>query len=119
MQNFNISYHPNIDDQQTDDEDIYRLPQEQEDFDRMMAQFEIQEPLPLVPVPVMNADEMRMDVEDRRQNSTCVICLGRTPTVVHIPCGHVCLCDDCADAFKDNICPICKGTIESKMNLRE
>jgi len=42
----------------------------------------------------------------------CVICLCKPPTTVHLPCGHLILCDECAKAPAasppDNACPVCR-----------
>lgn len=42
----------------------------------------------------------------------CVVCLERRKCVIVIPCGHVCLCDQCVDAVNGH-CPICRGAVAS------
>lgn len=33
--------------------------------------------------------------------------------MILLPCGHVCLCEDCAEDISE-YCPICRGNIEQK-----
>lgn len=49
----------------------------------------------------------------RRGNSEaaqahCVICMDRQPSVVIIPCGHLCVCQPCAGRVQQQ-CPVCRG----------
>lgn len=37
-----------------------------------------------------------------------------------MPCGHLCVCADCGNTLKSNknhTCPICRGNIDSLVNL--
>ncbi|KAI5635472.1 e3 ubiquitin ligase domain-containing protein [Phthorimaea operculella] len=43
----------------------------------------------------------------------CVVCTENPKEIILLPCGHVCLCEDCSDNIKDN-CPICRERIESR-----
>ena len=46
----------------------------------------------------------------------CVICLSETRTHCVIPCGHWCLCTDCASAdFSE--CPLCRGPFSSVQRI--
>jgi E3 ubiquitin-protein ligase MUL1 len=47
--------------------------------------------------------------EDQR----CVVCLLNPKEVIVLPCGHVCLCEECAIKIKAQ-CPICRARIETK-----
>jgi hypothetical protein len=40
-------------------------------------------------------------------SAACVICLEAPPTMVVVPCGHMCLCEKCADKVAKT-CPICR-----------
>ena len=44
----------------------------------------------------------------------CTVCLDNPRQVLLQPCGHVCMCKDCADRVRgaDNQCPICRKHIE-------
>ena len=49
----------------------------------------------------------------RRGNSEaaqahCVICMDRPPSVVIIPCGHLCVCQPCSGRLQQQ-CPVCRG----------
>lgn len=45
-----------------------------------------------------------------REDSLCVICFSKPPNSVFMPCGHGCVCDECAlEIFDDKgICPMCR-----------
>ena len=47
----------------------------------------------------------------------CVVCLGAEREVILLPCGHVCVCADCADTLlsQGHHCPVCRATIASVM----
>ena len=45
--------------------------------------------------------------------SECIVCMDANYEVVIVPCGHYCLCKDCASIIQGTtgICPICRGDI--------
>lgn len=43
----------------------------------------------------------------------CVVCTENPKEIILLPCGHVCICEDCSDNITDN-CPICRERIESR-----
>ncbi|VVC96616.1 unnamed protein product [Leptidea sinapis] len=43
----------------------------------------------------------------------CVVCSENPKEVILLPCGHVCLCEDCSDNIQDK-CPICRERIDSR-----
>ena len=45
----------------------------------------------------------------------CVVCLERQAQVAVIPCGHVCLCAECAQ--QQGLCPICRSHICGRLRL--
>jgi len=47
--------------------------------------------------------------------ATCVICCERVPAMVLLPCGHVCLCQDCASAVQT--CPMCRTPVAGSMRV--
>lgn len=56
--------------------------------------------------------------EKVRSDRTCTICINAESTHLFIPCGHFCICEDCASQImqdSDNVkmCPICKAQISS------
>ena len=49
-------------------------------------------------------------------SGTCVYCTVKRIQVVLIPCGHMCLCKDCAEPFT-GACPICRADIAGKFRV--
>ncbi|KAL1494895.1 hypothetical protein ABEB36_010409 [Hypothenemus hampei] len=47
------------------------------------------------------------------ENQICVVCRSNPIEIILLPCGHVCLCEDCADDISLQ-CPICRASIEMK-----
>lgn len=43
----------------------------------------------------------------------CVVCVDNPKEVICLPCGHVCLCENCAEKIHSS-CPVCRSDIESK-----
>ena len=43
----------------------------------------------------------------------CVFCLSRIPVMALLPCGHVCVCEQCAPLVGDNACPLCRCAVSS------
>ncbi|XP_067647662.1 mitochondrial E3 ubiquitin protein ligase 1 [Eurosta solidaginis] len=44
---------------------------------------------------------------------TCVVCTINPKEVIILPCGHVCVCEDCAEKIRVT-CPICRGKVVTK-----
>lgn len=44
---------------------------------------------------------------------TCVICLDKKPTMICIPCGHMCLCESCKSQMTKKRCPICNQPVKN------
>ena len=47
------------------------------------------------------------------ESQKCVVCLTNPKEVIVLPCGHVCLCEDCSTKISLN-CPVCRTKIDSK-----
>jgi hypothetical protein len=46
----------------------------------------------------------------------CTICLSEQSNAIVMPCGHMCVCMDCGNSLKTskhNLCPVCRGAIQS------
>ncbi|XP_001599294.1 mitochondrial E3 ubiquitin protein ligase 1 [Nasonia vitripennis] len=59
--------------------------------------------------------ERRQRVRDKdlRDDQLCVVCRTNPREIILLPCGHVCLCEDCSlDIARD--CPICRNKISQK-----
>ncbi|CEG42789.1 probable e3 ubiquitin-protein ligase log2-like [Plasmopara halstedii] len=69
--------------------------------------------------------------EDRRQESSqaendsinesaeCIICLSEPRNTTILPCRHMCLCTECAEALRkiSSTCPICRSRVESLLQI--
>lgn len=51
---------------------------------------------------------------DLREDQLCVVCRTNPREIILLPCGHVCLCEDCAGDI-NNDCPLCRTPISQKM----
>ena len=52
--------------------------------------------------------------------SECVICMTNRKDTTVLPCRHMCMCSECADALRHrtNKCPICRNPIESLLHIK-
>lgn len=50
---------------------------------------------------------------DLPESQVCVVCRQNPREIILLPCGHVCLCEDCADGIHEH-CPVCRKDIEMK-----
>lgn len=59
--------------------------------------------------------ERRQRVRDYelREDQLCVVCRERPREIIILPCGHVCLCEDCSIDINER-CPVCRGGIDQK-----
>ncbi|CAG9764087.1 unnamed protein product [Ceutorhynchus assimilis] len=60
-----------------------------------------------------NRRRLIRDSKDLSDNKVCVVCRSNPIEIILLPCGHVCLCEDCADDITSS-CPVCRATIEMK-----
>ena len=59
---------------------------------------------------------------DTNNRSTCVICHDEVAIMAVSPCGHVCLCNNCADVCMgghtaQRKCPLCRGNMSSVLRI--
>lgn len=50
---------------------------------------------------------------DLREDQRCIVCRIHPREIILLPCGHVCLCEDCSEHIT-NGCPICRKPIAQK-----
>lgn len=55
----------------------------------------------------------RLREKNLRDDQQCIVCSTNPREVILLPCGHVCLCEDCSDDIT-NDCPICRTPINQK-----
>jgi hypothetical protein len=50
----------------------------------------------------------------------CIICMCEPRNTTVLPCRHMCLCGECAEALRKNqsTCPICRTKVESLLQIR-
>lgn len=53
-------------------------------------------------------------------NMSCCICLNRKVNTIFVDCGHLCICDKCAQELKNcidglRVCPICRTLSKTKL----
>jgi hypothetical protein len=52
---------------------------------------------------------------DTEESHECVVCMDRGKTTAFVPCGHLCVCETCAEAC--DICPMCRTVPQTKMRI--
>eukprot|EP01083_Nonionella_stella_P055009 145203_1 len=59
-------------------------------------------------------DEKECDDDDDDDDSKlCIVCLDGERNHVLIPCGHICVCNQCKDEYlKDAECPLCRTKVK-------
>ena len=57
---------------------------------------------------------------DTNEDHLCVICLSNRKDTTALPCRHMCMCHECADALRkqSSICPICRNKVESLLRIK-
>ncbi|CAG9821958.1 unnamed protein product [Phaedon cochleariae] len=50
---------------------------------------------------------------DLTENQLCVVCKTNPKEIILLPCGHVCLCEDCSIDISEK-CPVCRTSINTK-----
>jgi uncharacterized protein YggU (UPF0235/DUF167 family) len=62
----------------------------------------------LPPETKVNVDRIYED-----ENADCVVCMDASHEVVIVPCGHFCMCKECANILQNSSgkCPMCRGDI--------
>jgi len=62
-----------------------------------------------------------LDEEEEKLNVIqweCVVCMDRFPFFACVPCGHLCLCQDCLQQMPDQRqCPVCMMTMTSTVRI--
>ena len=53
-------------------------------------------------------DEKIINSSQTFKSDECVICLTNPPHVLYCNCGHICICGECGNRFKNKECPVCK-----------
>jgi hypothetical protein len=84
--------------------------------DNVVENRQVPEPEPLPAEIVAEAapepeSEDESEVDPESQN-LCVVCLSEKRKFLCVPCGHLCLCNDCAELLQNSKkCPLCRQAI--------
>jgi len=57
--------------------------------------------------------KFKNQIEELKSQKLCTICMENSNEIVFVPCGHNCVCHDCADLLVD--CPLCRQKITQKI----
>ncbi|KAL4164824.1 hypothetical protein KRP22_003565 [Phytophthora ramorum] len=54
------------------------------------------------------------------EGAECIICLCEPRNTTILPCRHMCLCSECAEALRksSSTCPICRTNVEALLQIR-
>lgn len=54
------------------------------------------------------------------EGAECIICLCEPRNTTILPCRHMCLCSECAEALRNSssTCPICRTRVEALLQIR-
>lgn len=68
---------------------------------------------PIIKEEINSKKEYKEENNSSEDNKQCIICLSEKREYLIIPCGHLCLCQNCKKNFKkrDSKCPICRNKI--------
>ncbi|KAG2525736.1 hypothetical protein BBO99_00001685 [Phytophthora kernoviae] len=60
------------------------------------------------------------DEIDIPEGAECIICLSEPRNTTILPCRHMCLCTECAEALRksSSTCPICRTRVEALLQIR-
>lgn len=57
--------------------------------------------------------QSRTKPRELREDQKCIVCIENPKEIICLPCGHVCLCEDCSSKIHLS-CPVCRANIDSK-----
>ena len=55
------------------------------------------------------------ETKEIEKETNCCVCINSAPAIVFIPCGHLCVCEECSK--KCDVCPVCRNAIGSKIKV--
>lgn len=74
-------------------------------------------------LPTSKRSRFQQSIDDEGGISfcECVVCHDQKADRAVIPCGHLCLCDDCANSImnssRSKSCPLCRGQLQSTLKI--
>jgi hypothetical protein len=75
-------------------------------------------------VPIISKSDESLEIKEQniinfeiqQDESLCCICINNKKTYALVPCGHLCLCDNCSE-LKPELCPICRSETVSCIKI--
>ena len=65
------------------------------------------------PIVIDNINDISLGTHIRyikTEENLCVVCTDVESNMIFIPCGHLCMCNNCMDNYNSKKCPICRST---------
>ncbi|KAG8212648.1 hypothetical protein J437_LFUL018871 [Ladona fulva] len=59
-----------------------------------------------------HSSERKSIVDEIEEVHLCVVCRDNPKELILLPCGHVCICEDCLQPIKSK-CPVCRAEVKS------
>lgn len=62
---------------------------------------------------IENVSALKMQLEQQKEKSLCLICQDAPKSIIFLPCRHMCLCEDCCNQLLNRraTCPLCRKAI--------
>lgn len=69
---------------------------------------------------VADSDAKHNDEIEIPEGAECIICMCEPRNTTVLPCRHMCLCSECAEALRksSSTCPICRTRVEALLQIR-
>lgn len=61
-------------------------------------------------------DKLKQTELQIEEQNECIVCMDCSIEFACVPCGHLCLCSECASQINDH-CPLCRNNIESVLRI--
>lgn len=58
---------------------------------------------------LLSTTEKEAELRRLKNEKRCKVCLDQDATLVFVPCGHICACEQCCRSLKQ--CPLCRTKI--------
>lgn len=60
---------------------------------------------------LLSYETLSIGNSDSDNSVSCVVCDERASTIACVPCGHLCLCDQCRLSYRQFVCPVCNESL--------
>ena len=61
------------------------------------------------------SEKMKVKTQELKDARLCKICMESEICFIFLPCGHICVCENCAVNGSLKNCPICREKITKRM----